>query len=98
MCSNLLILIDDIDINLHPKCQMNIIKVLRKYFSDVQFIITSHSPFIFENLEKDEVTQLVQNDNGEVTIAPVPYAKGGGITSIIANYFDVENYNDDFSK
>lgn len=56
------VLIDEIDIHLHPKWQWNIIDALRKTFPNVQFIATTHSPILFSSakdvwiidIEKDE--------------------------------------------
>ena len=40
------VLIDEIDLHLHPKWQWNVIDALRKTFSGVQFIIATHSPIV----------------------------------------------------
>ena len=42
-----IVLIDEIDMHLHPKWQWNIIDSLRKTFPNVQFIATTHSPILF---------------------------------------------------
>ena len=41
-----IVLIDEIDLHLHPKWQWNVIDALRKTFSGVQFIIATHSPIV----------------------------------------------------
>jgi predicted ATP-binding protein involved in virulence len=42
------VLIDEIDAHLHPQWQRTAIDVLRSVFPAIQFIITSHSPFIIQ--------------------------------------------------
>lgn len=42
-----IVLIDEIDMHLHPKWQWNIIDSLRKVFPNVQFIATTHAPILF---------------------------------------------------
>lgn len=42
-----IVLIDEIDMHLHPKWQWNIIDSLRKTFPNVQFIATTHAPILF---------------------------------------------------
>lgn len=42
-----IVLIDEIDMHLHPKWQWNIINALRNVFPNVQFIATTHSPILF---------------------------------------------------
>ena len=41
------VLIDEIDMHLHPKWQWNIINALQKVFPNVQFIAATHSPILF---------------------------------------------------
>lgn len=43
---NGIVLIDEIDMHLHPKWQWNVIEALRKTFENVQFIVTTHSPIV----------------------------------------------------
>ncbi|WP_421381796.1 AAA family ATPase [Bacillus salacetis] len=52
------ILIDEIDCHIHPKWQVNIVPYLKKMFPNCQFIITTHSPFIVSELEKNEIIKL----------------------------------------
>lgn len=47
-----IVLIDEIDLHLHPKWQWNIIGSLRNIFPNIQFIITTHSPFILSSSEE----------------------------------------------
>lgn len=42
-----IVLIDEIDMHLHPKWQWNIIDALRKTFPNVQFIASTHAPILF---------------------------------------------------
>ena len=42
-----IVLIDEIDMHLHPKWQWNIINALQKVFPNVQFIAATHSPILF---------------------------------------------------
>ena len=41
------VLIDEIDMHLHPKWQWNVIEALRNVFPNVQFIAATHSPVLF---------------------------------------------------
>lgn len=45
--TNGIVLIDEIDMHLHPKWQWNIINALRSVFPNVQFIAATHSPILF---------------------------------------------------
>ena len=51
-----IVLIDEIDLHLHPKWQRGILTKLQKYFPDVQFFVTTHSPFVLQSLLKRRST------------------------------------------
>jgi len=53
-----IVLIDEIDMHLHPKWQRHIIDDLKRTFPKIQFIVTTHSPFIVQSLKADEVINL----------------------------------------
>ena len=44
-------LVDEIDLLLHPKWQMHVIRTVAKAFPNMQFIFTSHSPLVAGSLE-----------------------------------------------
>jgi predicted ATP-binding protein involved in virulence len=52
------VLIDELDVHLHPKWQRGVVESLRKIFPRVQFISTTHSPFIVQSLREDELINL----------------------------------------
>lgn len=49
-----IVLIDELDLHLHPTWQRRIADNLRDTFPNVQFICTSHSPFIVQSLRSGE--------------------------------------------
>jgi len=53
-----IVMIDEIDMHLHPKWQRHIVEDLKKTFPKIQFIVTTHSPFIVQSLKADEVISL----------------------------------------
>lgn len=56
--TNGIVIIDELDIHLHPAWQRNIAPTLKKAFPKVQFIATSHSPQIIGSLKPEEVILL----------------------------------------
>ncbi|XCP86669.1 AAA family ATPase [Roseburia hominis] len=52
------ILIDELDLHLHPKWQKTIVDDLKRTFPNCQFIISTHSPFIVQALESDELFDM----------------------------------------
>lgn len=56
-----IVLIDEVDMHLHPKWQWNIIKALNTTFPDVQFIIATHSPIVISSAQKANLIYLDAN-------------------------------------
>lgn len=48
------VLIDELDLHLHPKWQRRIVADLRRTFPMLQFICTTHSPFLIQSLRSGE--------------------------------------------
>lgn len=66
------VLIDEIDKNLHLRLQKEELPVLMQLFPKVQFIVTSHSPFLNMGLADmaPDRTSIVDLDNGGVMTTP----------------------------
>lgn len=58
-----IILIDELDLHLHPKWQKTIANDLKRTFPNCQFIVTTHSPFIIQSLNKEEVINIEKDCN-----------------------------------
>ncbi|MEM9459101.1 MAG: AAA family ATPase [Myxococcota bacterium] len=57
-----LVLIDEIDLYLHPTWQASLIPALRRTFPKVQFIATTHSPAVLSSLSPDEIVVVDQHE------------------------------------
>jgi predicted ATP-binding protein involved in virulence len=55
-----LVLIDEIDLHLHPKWQRQIVRNLTTVFPRCQFIVTTHSPQVIGEVEHDRI-QIIAN-------------------------------------
>ena len=53
-----LVLIDEIDVHLHPKWQRRVVRDLKETFPALQFVCTSHSPFVIQSLDDGELLTL----------------------------------------
>jgi predicted ATPase len=58
------ILIDEIDLHLHPSWQGKIIEVLRVMLPRCQFIVSTHSPHVIQSANPAEVIALRETTNG----------------------------------
>ena len=72
-----LVLIDEIDLYLHPTWQARFIPALRRVFPHIQFIATTHSPVVLSTLAPHEVIRLtVDEQTGDIVQGG--WARGGG--------------------
>lgn len=61
-----IILIDELDLHMHPAWQRKILSVLRKLFPNIQFLITTHSPQILGEVDRSyNLFMLEKNATGE---------------------------------
>lgn len=63
-----LVLIDELDVHLHPRWQRRVVRDLRETFPSIQFVCTSHSPFIIQSINAGELRLLDAADS------PLEYA------------------------
>lgn len=61
------VLIDEIDLHLHPKWQREAIRGLVRTFPNLQFFLTTHSPFVIQSLEASENAKLINPSEPENT-------------------------------
>ncbi len=52
------VIIDEIDLHLHPKWQSEILSLLTSIFPKVQFIVSSHSPSVISSVRKENLVEL----------------------------------------
>jgi predicted ATP-binding protein involved in virulence len=60
-----IVLIDELDLHLHPKWQYRVVEDLRRAFPRMQFIATTHSPIIVQSLRPGELIDLHRGPKGE---------------------------------
>ncbi len=65
-----IILIDEIDLHLHPKWQRMLVPKLMEVFPNCQFIISTHSPHIITHVQPKSLFLLKQTDNGMISEKP----------------------------
>lgn len=62
-----IVLIDEIELHLHPEWQSRMADVLLEIFKSAQFICSTHSPHVIQNAERDNVIAL-QSTDGRVIL------------------------------
>lgn len=71
-----IVLIDEVELNLHPAWQSQVAPTLTRVFKACQFIVTTHSPQVLSGIESGNVRVLRQTESGP-TEATVPLSTRG---------------------
>ena len=64
LSSDAVVLIDELDLHLHPAWQRRVIKDLTKTFRKTQFIVSTHSPQVLSHLDAENIWQLKPTRSG----------------------------------
>ena len=96
-----IVLIDEIDSNLHPKWQWRIVEALKETFPNIQFIAATHSPIIVSSCKDANIISI--NDEQEVQYIGDSYAFSvNEILKDMLGYYmrpaKVENLIEEFEK
>jgi len=62
------VLIDEVDLHLHPRWQRRVVSALQRTFPNCQFIVTTHSPQVLSHVKEDAVL-LGRDDQGLAILA-----------------------------
>ncbi|MCD8248833.1 MAG: AAA family ATPase [Lachnospiraceae bacterium] len=74
-----IVLIDEVDLHLHPQWQQTILRDLHAVFPKVQFIVTSHAPAVINSVSREQIRIL---DSGEIYV-PAAETYGRDANSIL---------------
>ena len=79
-----IVLVDEIETHLHLELQKKILPVLTELFPNIQFIITTHSPFILSSLDDAVIYDLENRTLVKNGLKNLPYE------GIVEGYFGVD--------
>ena len=80
-----IVLIDEIDLHLHPKWQQSILNDLNEIFPKIQFIVSSHAPAVINSVPREQIRIL---DHGEIYM-PAAQTYGRDANSILREVMNV---------
>ncbi len=88
------VLIDEIEAHLHLELQKKIMPILTGIFSNIQFIVTTHSPFILNSIENTVIYDLANHMlvNTPEGLSNIPY------DGIVEGYFKASVLSDELQK
>ena len=86
-----IVLIDEIETHLHIDLQKKILPFLTAFFPKIQFIVTTHSPFVLNSIDNAVIYDLEKQIR-------VEDLSGYSVEGIIEGYFDNEKYSESIKK
>lgn len=86
-----IVLIDEVDLHLHPSWQLHVISNLERKFPNCQFFITSHSSLVLSSL-KDSGQLIVLRDGKRLEVSDIPYGDNGDY--ILKRFFNLNEVRD----
>lgn len=89
-----LVMVDEIELHLHPSWQRTIIPNLRNTFPNIQFIVTTHSPQVLSNVPRENVFIL----EGFKLRKYTPHTFGRDANSILYDLFGLEKRPEESEK
>jgi predicted ATP-binding protein involved in virulence len=81
-----IVLIDEIETHLHIDLQKKILPFLTDFFPKIQFIVTTHSPFVLNSIKNAVIFDLEKN-------LLVEDMTGYSVNAIVESYFDSDDYS-----
>lgn len=88
-----IVLIDEIDLHLHPEWQRTILPSLALAFPRLQFVCTTHSPLVASTVRKENVFVTGQADDGTATIGQIGERVFGRSAEqlLLSSYFGLQS-------
>lgn len=86
-----IVLIDEIDLHLHPRWQQKVLGDLTRTFPHTQFIVTTHSPQVISTVPSESIRVLGKDTNGNpVAAMPLAHTYGEPSNSVLLSVMQVD--------
>ena len=82
--SEAIVLIDEIELHLHPAWQQRILDDLVRTFPNAQFIVSTHSPQVLTTVEPQRIVELYRDDDNILAGAPAGATYGAEAGDVLA--------------
>lgn len=90
-----IVLIDEVDLHLHPSWQRTALPQLEQAFPKLQFIVTTHSPLVLGGVPDGVVSVLSRDEEGRTVMTTGPSVKGWRVDQLLNGmHFDMTNLYD----
>lgn len=102
LAESAVVLVDEIDLHLHPQWQRTVIPYLSKTFPHTQFIVTTHSPMVLQSAEDINLFVLKHNEEGMVSVehSDIHDFRGWTVEEILRETMGLQNdvHSDEYQR
>jgi predicted ATP-binding protein involved in virulence len=85
-----ILLLDEIEVHLHPAWQRKVLPVIQKLFKNAQIFISTHSPFVINSVDGAWIHPLTLQGNRATNLEPVKSEDGKSYRYILRTIFGVD--------
>ena len=94
-----IVLIDEVELHLHPSWQQRILGDLRRTFPNAQFIVSTHSPQVLTTVEPRHIIELAREDGRIVAGSAAAWTYGAEAGDVLSAVMGVnERPDNDFTS
>ncbi len=88
-----IVLIDEVELHLHPTWQRRIVPTLHDIFPQIQFLISTHSPQVLGEIPDDMKVFALSNSNATLNVREMKSLRWWDINSILENNMQTSAQN-----
>ncbi len=89
------LLLDEVDIHLHPAWQRKVLPMVQRVFPNAQIIVSTHSPFVISSLNSGWIHPITINDAGRAEFQPSKKAsEGDSYISVLEDVMGISEWYD----
>jgi predicted ATP-binding protein involved in virulence len=87
------VIIDEVELHLHPMWQQKAVSMLRHVFPNIQFLLSTHSPQVLGNVPDDMKVFELSNLESQFSILELNTLRGWDVNSILENNMKTPSQN-----
>ena len=88
--SEAIVLIDEVDLHLHPSWQQRVLPDLMRTFPNTQFIVSTHSPQVLTTVKPDHIVRLRRDGDGIVAAGSGGHTYGAPASDVLTAVMGVD--------
>ena len=88
-----IVLIDEVELHMHPSWQRKVLSTLRETFPNIQFIITTHSPIVLSEADENYNLFFVDNKDGKFSIQKSQQLNGYDANAVLEQFMGTRSMN-----